>query len=251
MKDLIDECGADLAVCGYKTEDLKHFDMTCSKLFVDTDEKAEQLGFGKGHYFILNAPLLSSLMEEHHDFLVAEIKYRLEFLFKANKIKKRDKILFVGIGNPEILADCFGVWTVNKIDIKPFKKSNKIFKIIPNTFSNTGINACDMISLIVQAFDIAAVVLFDSLATENIARLGRSVQFNDAGLTPGSAMNNFGMAINKDTLSVPCFAIGVPMMIESKSLRAKPNVVLTEKDAKEKVQFLSSVVAEVIDSMMK
>ena len=64
-------------------------------------------------------------------------------------------------------------------------------------------------------------------------------------------MNNFGMAINKSTISVPCFSVGVPMMISSKDLKAKPNVILTEKDVKEKVEFLSSLIAEVIDDLMQ
>lgn len=251
MNDLVDESGCDLSVYGYETVKLDRYEITCSKLFIDSDGKAEELGFEKGHYFIINAPLLSSLMNEHYDILFSEIKYRIQFLFKENKIKKRDKILFVGIGNPEIVADCFGVWSVNKVSIEPFKKKNRIFKIIPNTFANTGLNAYDVIRLIVEAFDISAVFLFDSLATDNISRLGCSIQFNDAGLTPGSAMNNFGMAINKSTIGVPCFSVGVPMMISSKDLKAKPNVILTEKDVKEKVEFLSSLIAEVIDDLMQ
>lgn len=92
--------------------------------------------------------------------------------------------------------------------------------------------------------------LFDSLATDSISRLGCSIQFNDAGLTPGSAMNNFGMPINKAALNVPCFSIGVPMMISAESLNCQKDIILTEKDVKEKVEFLSDVVAEVIDKVM-
>jgi len=250
MTDLIDECGQDLTDCGYETSKLAKFEMTCSKLFVDNKHKAKKLGFDIGHYFILNAPKLSYLMEEHREMLIAEIACRMELLLKENKIKKKSKILYVGIGNPDILADCFGVFSTDKITIEPYKKNNRIYKIIPNTFSNTGINAYEIIRLIVEAFDISAVILFDSLATSNLGRLGCSIQFNDAGLTPGSAMNNFGMAINKSSLNVPCISIGVPMMISSKSFGAKREIILAEKDVKERVEFLSSVVAEVCNGLM-
>ncbi len=257
MFDLIDECGEDLTSCGYETVKLNRFDICASKLFVDTAQKAKRLGFDKGHYFIMNAPLLSSFMEEHREILLAEVGYRLEFLLKENKIKKKSRILFVGIGNPQIVADSFGVRAVNKISFFPYKKNNRIFKLMPNIFANTGLNAYDVIRLVVEAFDISAVFLFDSLATTNISRLGTSLQFNDAGLTPGSAMNNFGMPINKTTLNVPCITFGVPMMISSRSLGvkqgkgAKTEIVLTEKDAEEKVEFLSSLVAQVIDSWLE
>lgn len=249
MKDLIDESGQDLSSCGYETIELGKYNATCSKLFVDTEKKAEDLGFDKGHYFILNAPNLSLLLDEHKDLLLAEIEYRLKFLMKENKIKKKDKILFVGIGNPQIIADSFGVLCANKISISPFKKNNRLFKLVPNTFSNTGLNAYDIIRVVVEAYDISAVFLFDSLATNKISRLGCSVQFNDAGLTPGSAMNNFGLPINKKSLNIPCFAVGVPMMISAKDLGEKIDIVLTEKDAKDKVEFLSSVIAEIFDKI--
>ncbi len=247
MSDLIDESGEDLSAYGYETVNLGKFDITVSKLFVNDCKKDK---FDKGHYFIINAPRLSLLMEEHKEILQAEMIYRLKFLFKENRIKKKDRILFVGIGNPEIMADSFGVKTVEKITIMPFKKNNRIFKIMPNVFANTGLNSCDIIRLIVEAFDISAVFLFDSLASNNLSRLGNSIQFNDAGLTPGSAINNFGMPINQNTLNVPCFALGVPMMISSTAFGEKREIILTEKDVEEKIEFLSGIVAEVIDELL-
>ncbi|MDE6583713.1 MAG: hypothetical protein K2K31_03605, partial [Clostridia bacterium] len=76
MLDLLDECGEDLTVYGYETVNLSKYKMTCSKLFVDTNAKAKKLGFGKGHYFILNAPMLSQLLHEHYKLLAAEMAYR-------------------------------------------------------------------------------------------------------------------------------------------------------------------------------
>lgn len=249
MSDLIDECGQDLSACGYETTELGKFSATCNKLFVQTAAQARSLGFERGHYFILNAPLLPLLMDEHEKLLKDELFTRLRFLLKENKIKKSEKVLFVGIGNPQIVADSFGVRVVEKIPISPFKKSNKRFKIMPNVFTNTGLNAYEIIRLVVEAFDISAVMLFDSLATSSLTRLGCSIQFNDAGLTPGSAMNNFGMSINRHSLNVPCIAVGVPMMISSKSLGEKREVILTDKGVDEQVEFLAELLAQVLDEL--
>lgn len=250
MLDLIDECGEDLSSCGFETRQLGMFGMTASKLVVDSVGKAKKLGFERGHYFILNAPKLSYLMQEHRDVLMAEVAIRLEFLFKENKVKKSDKVLLVGIGNPKIMADSFGVQAVEKVPFEPFRKNNRIYKIMPNVFVSTGLKSSDIIRLLVEAYDIRAVVLFDSLATSNISRLGCSIQFNDAGLTPGSALNNFGVAINKNTLNVSCFAIGVPMMFSSTELKQCKDLILTEKDVEEKVNFLSDVVGEVVGNLL-
>ncbi len=250
MFDLIDECGKDLAMCGYETVELSRYNVTSSKLFVESKKQAKSLGFDMGHYFIINAPRLDLLMWEHKSLLEDEILKRLSFLFEKNKISRKSKVLVVGIGNPKIVADSFGVKSVEKIPIMPYSKRNRIFKIMPNTFSNTGLNAYDMIRLIVEWFGVDWVLIFDSLATTNIERLGCSVQFNDAGLTPGSAMNNFGLPINRSTLNVPCISIGVPMMISSRVFGEKREVIFTEKDAEEKIDFLSTLVAEVVEKLL-
>lgn len=249
MSDIIDECGKDLTNCGYETVKLEKYSALASRLFVDSSTKSKQLGFDKGHYFILSAPLLDNLMDKHEKMLFDAISERVKFLLKETKFKKKQKVLFVGIGNPHITADSFGSEVINKIQINPFKKNNNIYKIVPNTFSNTGINAYEMIRLLVEAFDVGLVVLFDSLATANFERLGRSIQFNDAGLTPGSALNNFGMAINKSTLNVPCISFGVPTMINAQSLGQKRDQILTDKDIDAKIDYFSTLVSNVLGEL--
>ena len=252
MLDLVDECGKDLKKCGYVTEDLGKYNATCSKLFIDTDGKSKRVGFDKGNYYILTAPLVLGLPEEHFNFLKLEIKKRIKLLFKLNKIDKNKNFLFVGIGNPKILSDSFGSKVIDKIEIKPFKEENNIFKISPNTFSNTGINAYEIVKLLVEAFDISVVVLFDALVTTNLTRLGTSLQFNDAGLTPGSAVNKFGMAINQETLGVPCLSIGAPFMISAGDIskNCSRELILAEKDVEEKVEYLSRLIAEILNEIL-
>ncbi|MBR1890812.1 MAG: GPR endopeptidase [Clostridia bacterium] len=250
MIDLIDECGADLSGCGYICQEAGRYNVSFCELFVDSKKRAKELGFDMGHYFILNAPNLSLLMPEHRSILTDWLKDKLSFLLREQRIRKRDKVLFVGIGNSAIIADSFGTETVAKIPIEAFKRNNRFHKIIPNTFSNTGISAFDIIRLIVEFFDISCVVMFDSLATKSIDRLGCSLQINDAGLTPGSALNNFGKALNYYSLNVPCIAVGVPMMISSNALGKRKDIILTEKDVQEKVDYLSSLVAEVVKDIV-
>lgn len=248
----MDESGKDLKNCGYVTEKLGKYKVTCSKLFIDTDKKSEKVGFEKGHYYILTAPLILGLPEEHFNFLKVEIKKRLKQLFKINKIDTSKNFLLVGIGNPKIISDSFGTRVIDKVEIKPFTKENNIYKISPNTFSNTGINAFEIVKLLVEAFDISYVVLFDSIVTTSLERLGTSLQFNDAGLTPGSAINKFGMAINKESLGVVCLSVGAPFMISAGDISKKcsDELILVEKDVEEKVGYLSRLVAEIFCELL-
>ena len=103
-----------------------------------------------------------------------------------------------------------------------------------------------------EAFDISVVVLFDALVTTNLTRLGTSLQFNDAGLTPGSAVNKFGMAINQETLGVPCLSIGAPFMISAGDIskNCSRELILAEKDVEEKVEYLSRLIAEIFNEIL-
>ena len=124
--------------------------------------------------------------------------------------------------------------------------------IITDIVSNTGINAYEIVKLLVEAFDISVVVLFDALVTTNLTRLGTSLQFNDAGLTPGSAVNKFGMAINQETLGVPCLSIGAPFMISAGDIskNCSRELILAEKDVEEKVEYLSRLIAEIFNEIL-
>ena len=63
-------------------------------------------------------------------------------------------------------------------------------------------------------------------------------------------MNNFGLPINRNTLNVPCISVGVPMMISSKIFGEKREVIFTEKDVEGKIEFLSSLVADVVQKLL-
>ena len=115
MKDLIDESSEDLTVYGYETTNLKKFGITCSKLFIETNAKAKKLGFDKGHYFILNTPLLSEFLEGHRVLLLKEIFARIDFLFKENKIKKVAKFCLLEL---EIRR-----YLLTVLVLRPWKKS--------------------------------------------------------------------------------------------------------------------------------
>lgn len=253
MIDLIDESAEDLERYGYKTEKYDRYGLICSHLSINNKKEVEETGFDKGDYYIFNCPLIFDLDNECWDYYTSKIYDKFKNMVKKSKINKNDKVLIVGLGNPDIMADSLGNRVSSKVEIKAYKKENRVLKICPNIFSNTGINAYDIIRILIEVFDISAVFLIDSLTTSNINRFGTSIQINSAGLTPGSAMNNFGKKISKETLGVPCFSIGVPLMMIAKDLceDSPDSLVIAPKDIDENLDTLSYIISNVINKILK
>lgn len=250
MIDIIDECGVDLKLLGYENCQTGKFSLNYGKLVVDTDAKAKKTGFDKGTYLIYNCPLLHEFEQECFDYLSQMIGKGMKLLLKKNHLTKRSKILLVGLGNPNILADSLGTKILEKISINPFKKSLRLFKFSPNVFAMTGINSFDVVHMLAIWLDVDGVIVFDALATNSIARLTTSFQLNDVGMTPGSAVHNLGNKLCKASIGVPCLSVGVPTMLLAGKLKEEwpKDLVLIPKDIHKNLDSVAEIIARTINN---
>ncbi len=252
MRDLIDECSVDLKNSGYETKEYKKLNISVSTLDIKNKRDEQKYGFERGRYEIISCNGLFLFSDDSVDNTQSILIKRFSSLLSKKKIKNTSRLLIVGLGNPEILADSLGVKVVEKIGCTAYKSNNNIYKFTPNVFINTGVSSFEMVLVLVEAFNIDAVILIDSFASSNLTRLATTFQLNDAGLTPASAVNKFGQKISKATLHVPCFSIGVPLMIYSSDINknAKPNILLSPKDIAKNVDQLSTIIANAINKIL-
>ena len=248
MIDLIDECGRDIRKVKFKKVKGEKYAIEVAKFSIETREEEEQTGFERGDYVIITTPLVNYLDEECHDFTTRVLRDNLKEMTKKQRVKRGQKVLIVGLGNPEILADALGVKVLENIKINPLSKKNNVFKFSPNIFMATGIDSLDIINMLVIWLAVDYVILIDSLATKEVSRLGVSIQINNIGITPGSAVHNLGRKISSNTLGVPCFAIGVPLMLIADKLleNAPKNLILTPKDIHEELDILAEIISKAI-----
>ena len=251
MFDLIDESGKDLKLHGYKVTRCRRFGVCVAHLQIDSDKKSKSLGLEKGEYYIFNSPFLHELGQENERYLSNKISEKLASLLGGIGYKSSQKVLIACLGNPDIEADRLGKAVFDKIDICPIK-NNKIFKFCPNIFYYTGIETADIIQMLAKHLDVSLVVIIDSLTTSSISRLGTSFQISSAGMTPGSGVNRFGRVINKDFLGVQCIAIGVPFMVNAKSIEPSSiDIILTPKDIKNNIERAGDIIAKVLQGALK
>ncbi len=246
MIDLIDECSVDLIGIGYKVQKLDKYAIEVGRMFVDSEAKAKRLGFEKGDYYIINAPLIYDLDNDCHHYISKVFKKYFTKILDKLKLDKKNKFLLVGIGNPDILSDSLGKKVLDKIKINPFSENNNIFKIAPNIFLNTGISTYEIVSIIANSLDVDCVILIDSLASRSLSRIGISFQLNSIGITPGSAMHDKNKKIDSSTIGVPCISIGVPFMIFASDLvqDCSNNIILAPKDIHDNIDIASKIIAD-------
>ncbi len=249
MYDLIDECGKDLENLGYTTKKLEKFGISIGKMSVEDEESDMRVG----EYFILNCPHLYDYRLDCQVYIAEILSEHLKKFSKDLRLRHKDKVLIVCLGNPDISADRLGKEVFDNITIDALNKMNNIFKICPNIFFSTGIETVDMVEMLVKCMYVDYCIIIDSLTTNNPKRLGCSFQITTSGMTPGSGIARFSRRIDQETMGVPCLSIGVPFMIFASELNknSPQDLVLTPKDIKENVSIAGQIIASAISEVLK
>lgn len=249
MFDLIDESGKDLSQYGYAVKTLPCGDASLAYLKVDSHEKAERLGFFMGEYFIINAQKLLEKDYKSLDYLSGVCANALKQIIeqKLNN-KKHQRCLLVGLGNPDILADCLGKSVLDNVDIEGKKN---VFKFCPNIYALTNIETFDFVSFVQNGVGADLIIVIDSLATNEISRLGCSIQITSTGIAAGSGVGAKNKRICEENLGVPCISIGVPFMMFANSLAsdAPKDLLLSPKDIHENVDVMAYIIGKAINEM--
>ena len=82
----------------------------------------------------------------------------------------------------------------------------------------TGIEVAEWVRGVADRVKPSAVILVDALAARSMDRLCTTIQIADSGLVPGSGVGNHRMALNRETLGVPVISVGVPTVVEARTL---------------------------------
>lgn len=113
------------------------------------------------------------------------------------KIQSVQKVLFIGVGNPNFTADCFGVCVSKRIYSKLYlsnQTSNTKFKFYyfnPDIRAKTGLDTITLTNLVIDEVSPDIIFLFDCYATKHNNRVGRVVEVKNKALRPASAVEGY------------------------------------------------------------
>lgn len=211
-----------------------------------TDTEGEKtIGKPKGTYITAEVPRFtaSSVLDRNIATLLSR---ELDLLLP----EKRDLILVAGLGNTDITPDALGPLVCEKIlatrhiskelaDKLGLLELKSVAVISPGVLGKTGIETREIIASTVKSISPCAVIIIDALAARNLSRLGCTVQISNSGICPGSGVGNSRAEINEKFLGVPVISLGVPTVVDAKTLVSDltessgedcPDMIVTPKE---------------------
>ena len=167
----------------------------------------------RGRYVTLEVPRVS-LLDERDESVIEPAAAELRALLPA-----AGPVLVLGVGNRRVTADALGPRTVQKIFVTmgqrsvPVQGIRPVAAVAPGASASTGLSLQQLAAALVGQLRPAAVVCVDSLCSAEGQRLGRTVQFSDAGLYPAQADHT--RHLTRDTVGVPVVAAGIPTLMQA------------------------------------
>ncbi len=196
----------------------------------------------------------------HNDqFMESVIKELITLLtnfFKKYSIKRKSKVMVVGLGNEKVTADSLGSYVVDKLLVSSHVFGQDIFDHYGNLCAlkcgvsgTTGIPSYDVVRAVTDVAKPDVIIAVDTIASTTTASLACTIQLSDSGIEPGGGVNNPQPKLNFDSLGVPVVAIGVPLVIYAKRILLE--YLSTEKVNIEKDLHAMVVTAKEIDFLIK
>lgn len=138
------------------------------------------------------------------------------------------KVLVVGLGNNSVTPDSLGPRTVAGVKITGHlfryfgcdgdEDMANVCGIAPGVSAVTGMETAELVEKAAELCRPDAVIAVDALAARNIDRVSTTIQLSDTGISPGAGMGNVRKILNEETLGTKVIAIGVPTVIDSRTL---------------------------------
>lgn len=228
--DFIDEVIVEDEINSSYIKKIKTYKKKIQTTYINVLSKANKYKIDKGEYVALSFIDINDLSTRTS--LEKLLKYNIMYYLQKYLKKEKNKILIVGLGNRNIVADALGPIVINHIDVNNHLEENdtKVAAVSLGVMAQTGMETSDLLTSICNEFKPNLVILIDALATKNIKRINKSVQLNDVSISPGSGVFNFRKEINMKTLNAPLISLGVATVVEAYSIIKDTILFLEEKD---------------------
>lgn len=191
---------------------------------IRSGKASEALCKPKGRYVTIS---LDALVRREEDafrracgVLAREIRTQLA-------MEPDESALVVGLGNPDITPDAVGPLAVACVLVtrhlktrlpEEFAAFRPVSVFRTGVLGTTGIESAALVRGVVSLVRPDRIIAVDALSARDAARLCRAVQVTNAGIVPGSGVGNARSALTKDVLGVPVVAVGVPTVVDARTL---------------------------------
>ncbi len=206
------------------------FDNVIVKETILNKEEAEIIGKRAGVYYLLDISKCDINDTDELNNIEQVLTRVLKEVLKYEKITIKSKGLVVGLGNSDVTPDALGPLVIDDVIVtrhmfllNPDDVSegiSNVSAIAPGVMGNTGIETSDIIQAIIEKIDIDYIIVVDALASSSLARVNKSIQVTNTGISPGSGVGNRRKELSKEVIGVPVIAIGVPTVVDAVTIAA-------------------------------
>ena len=179
----------------------------------------EALGKPQGTYLTID---LTSFWQRKPDFFERAVR-AVGSQLKA-MLPEKGPALIVGLGNAAMTPDAVGPLAADSVLVtrhliaaspKHFAGFRPVAVFRAGVLGTTGVESAEAVRGLVAQVKPSLVIAIDALAARRVGRMCTTVQLSDTGIVPGSGVGNHRAALNKETLGVPVFAVGVPTVVDA------------------------------------
>ncbi len=187
-------------------------------------EGAETLGKPVGKYLTLDLTSYWQRKENYFERAVRALGAELKDMLPGD-----GAALVIGLGNRAMTPDAVGPLTLESVLItrhlraampKQFGGFRPVSAFSVGVLGTTGVESAEAVRGLVKEVEPDFVVAVDALASRRTGRVCATVQLSDSGIVPGSGVGNHRSALNKESLGVPVFAVGIPTVVDAATLAA-------------------------------
>lgn len=181
-------------------------------------EGQQALGKPPGQYVTLE---LASRRLQEERYRRSAGRALAEQLRSLLKLQTGESVLVVGLGNAAVTPDAVGpqvlehLLVTRHLDLAALRP---VCALAPGVLGTTGLESAEIVRGMVERVRPARVIVADALASREPNRVCATVQLADTGIVPGSGVANSRAAFNAETLGVPVIAIGVPTVVDARTL---------------------------------
>ncbi len=191
-------------------------ELTTVEILDQTGQAA--LGKPPGRYLTLELEPQRLRESSYHRRAVRVLAEQLRGLLD---LKEGESVLVVGLGNAAVTPDAVGPRLLDHLLVTrhlPVAGLRPVCALSPGVLGTTGLESAEIVRGVVQRVRPDRVVVADALVSREPNRICSTVQLADTGIVPGSGIGNSRAAFNAETLGVPVIALGVPTVVDARTL---------------------------------
>lgn len=207
---------------GVSVEEEGDEEINISRVSITTEEAAKRMGKEMGSYLTLEIPGLRNKDTALQEKVIKVFYKELQKMLALNGDKN---VMVIGLGNWNVTPDALGPRVVKELFITRHIMQMKpeilgegyrsVCALSPGVLGITGIETSEIIRGVVEQIKPDMIVAIDALAASRLERLNTTIQVADTGVIPGSGVKNRRLGINKETMGIPVFGIGVPTVVDA------------------------------------